>query len=196
MSNPPPRISFSHFGVNCFDIDKMEAFYTNVIGMVVTDRGFVEPINTHLCFLTLDPNEHHQLVLSSGRTEGEPRSDAFLGGAAGSAINQISFRLADLDELRNLRARLATVGVTNGTPTNHGTAWAMYVRDIEGNPMEFFIDSPWYVPQPFGSRLDLSKPNDQIYAETEALCRKIEGFEPIESWRIRIARQLEAKSSA
>ena len=29
---------FGHFGVNCFDIAKMENFYTQVIGMVVADR--------------------------------------------------------------------------------------------------------------------------------------------------------------
>jgi catechol-2,3-dioxygenase len=192
MADTAPRITFSHFGLNCFDIDRMEAFYTGVIGMVVTDRGYVEAIGADLRFLTLDPREHHQLVLCSGRTEGELRSDAFLGGAAGSAINQISFRLADLDELRSTRARIAKAGIDNAIPTNHGTAWAMYVRDVEGNPMEFFVDSPWYIPQPFGSRLDLRKTNEEIFAETEAMCRGAQGFEPIESWRARISEQLAA----
>ena len=45
---------FGHFGVNCFDIAKMENFYTQVIGMVVADRGYVPPPgNRHIRCRTL-----------------------------------------------------------------------------------------------------------------------------------------------
>jgi catechol-2,3-dioxygenase len=181
--------------MNCFDLAGMEAFYTKVLGMVVTDRGYVEPLDMHLLFLTLDPDEHHQLVLASGRTEGEVRTDPFLGGAAGSAINQVSFRLGDLGELRRMRDRLVEAGCPKPMPTNHGNAWSMYVRDVEGNPMEFFVDTPWYIPQPFGARLDLKKSDAEIYAETEAMCRAAEGFEPVEAWRARVSAQLAANKA-
>jgi catechol 2,3-dioxygenase-like lactoylglutathione lyase family enzyme len=185
-----PRISFSHFGINCFDLAKMEKFYTEVIGFVVTDHGDIPRIGEQIRFLTLDPRDHHQLILCSGRTEGDIVSGSFAGGGAGSAINQLSFRVADLDELRKMRDRLAAVGRNDGTPLNHGNAWAMYIRDIEGNPMEFFTDSPWYVPQPFGEPLDLDKSNEEILAETEKLCRTHAGFEPVEVWRQRVTARL------
>lgn len=190
MTNLGPRISFSHFGINCFDLARMEEFYTKVIGFVMTDQGKVPMFDGQIRFLTLDARDHHQLILCSGRIEGRIESSPFAGGGQGSAINQMSFRVADLDELRGIRNRLAAAGVTNGTPINHGNAWAMYIRDIEGNPMEFFTDTPWYIPQPFGEPLDLDRSNAEILAETEKLCRSQAGFEPVETWRARIRDQL------
>jgi catechol 2,3-dioxygenase len=196
MSSTGPRISFSHFGINCFDLEKMTAFYTDVIGFVESDRGDLLNLGEQIRFLTLDERDHHQLILCSGRKEGDVVKGAFIGGGLGSAINQLSFRVADLDELRRVRDRLAAAGVKDGTPVNHGNAWAMYIRDIEGNPMEFFTDTPWYVSQPFGEPLDLGKSNDQILAETEALCRRSPGFEPVETWRARIADKLATRHAS
>ena len=173
----------------------MEDFYSNVMGMVVSDRGYVAPLDMHLRFLTLDPLEHHQLVLASGRTEGAVQLDSFVGGAAGSAINQVSFELADLETLRQMRQRLRDAGCVKGVPTNHGNAWALYVRDIEGNPMELFVATPWYIPQPFGHPLDLRKPDDEILAETEALCRAADGFEPLAAWQDRMRAKLAARAA-
>jgi hypothetical protein len=52
----------------------------------------------------------------------------------------------------------------------HGNAWSLYVRDPEGNGLEFLVDSPWYVHQPCAEPLDLSKPDEEILAETEPYC--------------------------
>ena len=61
-------IRFGHFGINCFDIQRMEDFYTRVMGMVVADRGYVPPPGDRtLVFMTLDPSEHHQFILCSDR---------------------------------------------------------------------------------------------------------------------------------
>ncbi len=101
-------MKFGHFGVNCFDIEKMENFYTHVVGMVVADCGYVPPPgDRHIVFMTLDPTEHHQLILCSGRTEGKIEKGPFRGGGRGSAINQISFHCATLGDLRRAKARLA-----------------------------------------------------------------------------------------
>jgi catechol 2,3-dioxygenase len=186
-------IRFGHFGINCFDLGKMEAFYTSVFGFLVSDRGYVPHVDLSLVFMTLEPTDHHQFVLCSGRTEGEIRTDAFIGGGAGSAINQMSFQLKDLDELRRLRDRFAEFGVTNGSPLNHGNAWAIYIRDIEGNPVELYVDTPWYTPQPFGEPLDLSLDNATILAQTEQMCRSRPGFEPVADWQRRTAAQLAAR---
>lgn len=186
-------IRFGHFGLNCFDIGKMEAFYKRVFSFLVTDRGHVPDIDMQLVFMTLEPTEHHQLILASGRKEGEIRSDAFIGGGMGSAINQISFELNGLAEMRRVRDRFAEFGVTNGSPINHGNAWALYIRDIEGNPIELYVDTPWYTPQPCGEPLDLSLADEEVYRLTEDLCRSRPGFEPVAEWQQRVAEQLAAQ---
>lgn len=191
-----PAVRFGHFGINCFDIQRMEAFYTKVFGFVVTDRGYVEPLDLHLVFMTMEPTEHHQFVIASGRTEGEVRTDAFIGGGMGSAINQISFELKDLGEMRKIRDRFAAFGITNGSPINHGNAWALYIRDIEGNPIELYIDTPWHTPQPCGEPLDLLLPDEEILRQTEALCRGRPGFEPIGVWQARLASRIAQQRNA
>ena len=192
-----PAIRFGHFGINCFNLEKMEAFYKRAFGFFETDRGYVEPLDLTLVFMTLDPSEHHQMVLGSGRKEGELRSDAFIGGGLGSAINQMSFELHSLDEMRAVRDRFAEFGITNGSPINHGNAWALYIRDPEGNPIELYLDTPWYTPQPCGVPLDLSLSNDEIYLLTEEMCRSRPGFEPADVWSARVkAKMLEHRAKA
>jgi catechol 2,3-dioxygenase len=188
---------FGHFGVNCFDIARMENFYTQVIGMVVADRGYIPPpADRHIVFMTLDPGEHHQFILCSGRTEGTIEKGPFRGGGRGSAINQISFHCATLGDLRKAQARLAAAGCNDGTPINHGNAWSIYIRDIEGNPMELYVDSPWYTPQPCGEPFDLSHSDEAIYRQTEAMCRMRPGFEPADTWRARLAEKIQNSLSA
>ncbi len=185
-------MKFGHFGVNCFDIEKMENFYTHVVGMVVADRGYVPPPgDRHIVFMTLDPTEHHQLILCSGRTEGKIEKGPFRGGGRGSAINQISFHCATLGDLRRAKARLAAAGCNDGTPICHGNAWSIYIRDIEGNPMELYVDSPWYTPQPCGEPFDLSLSDEDIYRQTEAMCRARPGFEDAAPWRARLAARIQ-----
>lgn len=190
-------VRFGHLGINCFDIVKMEDFYTRVMGMVVADRGYVPaPADRHIVFMTLDPNEHHQFILCSGRTEGKIEKGPFRGGGRGSAINQISFHMGGLGDLRRARDRLAAAGCNDGTPICHGNAWSIYIRDIEGNPMELYVDSPWYTPQPCGEPFDLDQSDEEIYRQTEALCRSRPGFEPADIWRARLATKIEASLAA
>ena len=57
-------------------------------------------------------------------------------------------------------------------------------------------DTPWYVPQPLGFKIDLDKPEDELFRETEAYCRDREGFKPIEEWRAEISKKIAAKLEA
>ena len=188
------KLTLSHLGVSCFDLERMEDFYTRVLGMTVTDRGDV-PVG-RLIFLTTDPAEHHQLVLASGRTEGTIQEGPVLGGGFGSAIFQITFRLEDLATLRRMQQRLAAEGNSNFVPLNHGNAWSIYTRDPEGNALEFVVDSPWYVHQPHGEYLDLSLDDAEILRQTEAICQATGHYEPFDEWRTGIARRIAADQAA
>jgi catechol 2,3-dioxygenase len=37
------------------------------------------------------------------------------------------------------------VGEDNLMVGTHGIAWSVYARDPEGNTLEFFVDSPWFI---------------------------------------------------
>lgn len=184
MTKPAANLMFSHMGLSVRDIAKMEKFYTEVLGFTVTDRGNAGGMD--LVFLSRDPNDHHQIVLATGRPDSLPENTA--NPQFGPSINQISFKLGSLGDLRDVKDRLdAWGGETNQFPANHGVAWSIYAHDPENNNLEFFVDSEWYIKQPFLIPLDLSKSNEDIVAETKVLCEQSEGYEPYSSWRGKIA---------
>lgn len=168
-----PAVSLSHAGFHVFDMDAMVRFFTEVYGLQIADSGpygDLEMIN----FLSADPRDHHQLVLYSGRK----------GGEGAVHHNHVSFRVDGLDRLRDIYTKLQTwPGVTRIQPVNHGLAWSVYCYDPEGNRTEAFVDTPWYVQQPFGEPLDLSLSNDEIFAATETMLEGNPTARPFEDWR-------------
>ena len=196
MTSVPPvagrKLTLSHVGLSCFDLARLEDFYTRVLGMTVTDRGAVLGGTDRLVFLTADPGEHHQLVLASGRTEGAILEGPVPGGSWGAAIFQLTFRLEDLATLRRVQQRLVAEGNTNFVPLNHGNSWSLYTRDPEGNGLELVVDSPWFVHQPSGEYLDLALPDEEILRQTEALCRATGDWKPYAEWRSEVAERIAA----
>ncbi len=168
----------SHCGIYARDIDAMVAFYTKTIELVVSDRG-ISSRGGELAFMTAAPGQHHQLVVVSGRApEGI------------STVNQLSFKVADLDQLKQTHRRVRDAGVAEVRQTSHGNALSIYFPDLEGNMVEIYMDTPWYVPQPHSVPIDLSLPNDEIMAQTEKHCRGTSGFMPLEKWQAEVERRL------
>jgi catechol-2,3-dioxygenase len=188
MNNTAPNLSFSHMGLNVRDLAPMERFYTEVMGYTVTDRG--EAAGIDLVFMSRDPLDHHQIILATGRPDELPpntRNPMF-----GPSINQISFRMGALADLRHMYQRLKEEGYVDGAMllANHGISWSIYFPDPEGNILEVFVDSEWYINQPVLQQLDFSKSDAEIYALTEKLCRESEGFEPRVEWSKRVSKRM------
>ena len=177
-----PRLAFSHLGIFVRDLARMEAFYTGLLGFTVTDRGdYTAPTGpTYLVFLSRDPDEHHQIVLATGRPE----------GLAFSTLNQISFRVPDLAALRALHAELPRHAATDVRPLYHGNAMSVYFRDPEGNRIEVFMDMPWYVTQPCGIPLELGRADGELWRWAEDTARGLPGFRPREQWRREMAERM------
>lgn len=181
-----PNLKFSHLGFAVHDLARMEEFYTRVLDFSVTDRGDVEGMD--LIFLSRDPGDHHQIVLVSGKPEGIP-PNPFVP-QFGSVINQISFKVSSLAELRKIHEIFVSEDVPSIFPANHGIAWSIYAHDPEGNNLEFFVDTDWYFPQPFLIPLDFSLSDEGIRAETARFSQEQEGFEPYSEWRKRFANKM------
>lgn len=175
-----PRLRLSHMGMFVRDLARMTAFYKDVLGFIESDRGSGRGFD--IVFLTRDPNEHHQLVLSSGR----PDSSGPTHG-----VQQLSFKVDSLDDLRAMQAVVAPRGdVSDVLTVDHGNAWALYFRDPEDNRIEVYIDTPWYVAQPHRVDLDLSLSDDEIMRGTEARLRGDPTLMPVDAWRDRQAQRL------
>jgi catechol 2,3-dioxygenase len=181
-----PRAQLSHLGLCTSDLAKMEAFYTHFLGMTVTDRG--QAAGMEIVFLSRDPDEHHQLVLTSGRPRGLPQN--LNNPMFGAVVNQVSFRLDSLADLRTLHAYIRGNYATEFLIGNHGVAWSVYFPDPEGNIIELFVDSQWYVEQPVLVPLDLAATDEEILQQTHALCQRGPRYQPIENWRRAMAKQM------
>ena len=172
--NPVPIPQLSHFGIFVRDVDAMTRFYTEVFGLHLTDHGVGRNFRVQLNFLSGSPQQHHQLVLAGGRGPDTP-----------STVMQMSFKVGAIDDLRRVRSNALAAGATEMRGMNHGNALSIYFLDPEGNTIEVYLDTPWYVPQPHGDPLDLEKPDAEIWDETEKACRADPGFALVEAWAAR-----------
>ena len=188
-----PNLTFSHMGLSVRNLEKMEQFYVGMLGFTVTDRGRTAGMD--IVFLSRNPLDHHQIVLATGRPKDLPANTQ--NPIFGACINQISFRMPSLGDLRNMYQRLKSAGYEDRRMLlgNHGVSWSVYAPDPEGNLLEFFVDTEWYILQPFLIPLDFSKTDEEIIELTGTLCRTSEGFEPIAEWRERVgAKMLRVRS--
>src|SRR6476619_3580372 len=117
-----PQAALSHLGIFVEDVESMTTFYTEVFGLRLTDKGVGRNFKFTLHFLSGSPDQHHQLVLASGRQPGTP-----------SSIMQLSFKVKSLDELRKVRSLALATGASDLRAMNHGNALSIYFSDPEKN---------------------------------------------------------------
>ncbi len=179
-----PELAFSHFGFFVRDLERMADFYSRVLGFAISDRGALETPQglVSLAFLPRVAREHHQIVLASGRPESLPFNP----------INQISFRVQDFGGLRELHRALQAEPVSEISPVSHGNALSVYFKDPEGNRIELFVDTPWYVTQPLRIPMDMSLSDAALWRWAEDTARRLPGYQPVEQWRTELARKLGA----
>tara|TARA_B110001454_G_scaffold177183_1_gene169575 strand:- start:11738 stop:12259 length:522 start_codon:yes stop_codon:yes gene_type:complete len=170
-------MEIGHIGLYVRDFDKMLSFYQSIFGFAITDIDRND--KRSIVFLTADPTSHHQFVLVTGRPEAEQH-----------LMNQLSFRLKTLGELRRVYINLVDHGMNNLDPITHGIAWSVYCADPEGNRIEAYVDTPWYITQPYRKTIDLTASEGEIYAQTEALCREAPGYQPMAEWSEMTARNI------
>lgn len=170
----------SHFGIFCTDLERMVAFYTETFELTITDRGVGSTFKNELVFTSASEDQHHQLVLASGR----PADATF------STVMQISFVVPSIQHLRDISARAIARGATGVRGLNHGNALSVYMHDPEGNTLEIYVDTPFYVAQPHGDPLDLTKDDATILRETEEICRRDPTFMPLEQWQAQFQAQV------
>jgi catechol 2,3-dioxygenase len=162
-SDEHPQLS--HLGIFTNQQDLMQSFYEGVLGLLVTDVGIAKKFKRRIVFMSSTPEQHHQFVLVQ-REEGDPP----LG-----QLFQLSFKVASLSGIRKARERAIAHGAKNFRPLNHGNSWSLYFEDPERNTVEIYMDTPWYVSQPFADHLDLDQSDEAIHALTEARIAEVEG---------------------
>jgi len=177
MSMTPPAAQLTHVGLYVQDMDRMVEYYNTLLGLVVTDEG--EFLGRQLTFLSRRADEHHQMVFVTGRNV--PPGTVLL--------SQVSFRLPDddLQALRWIHDKALELGSNGMEGRNHGNSWSLYFEDPEGNRLEIYTATPWYVSQPWRVALDLTDTDEQIRTKTLKLIEQGATWAPVEQWSRELA---------
>src|SRR5580693_7727212 len=108
----PIVTGLGHVGLFVEDPEVMVEFYSNFLGMTVSDRD-----GDRIVFLSARPDqEHHELVLSK-----DP--------AQHSELQQLSFTVGSLADLREFHAQIKERGYPIDRVVSHGNAFGCYFRD-------------------------------------------------------------------
>jgi len=165
------KLRWSHAVIYVRDMEAMIAFYTEVLGFQVSDRGPVDPAGAglELAFLSQVGSDHHQLAFVPVRGDGPS-----------TTLDHMAFRVDSLADVKAVADKLQADGRATGlTPISHGNAWSVYFKDPEGNGLEVFCDSPFHVRQPQADSWDLAMSEDELRRATEERFGSEPEFKPM-----------------
>lgn len=160
-ANPVRRkvAELGHVGIRCFDVEKQLEFYTEVLGLVVTDHDAA--LGNY--FLSARPDdEHHELLLAKGRDVAPD----------GRLLQQISFRCENFEDVVGLYRQLKEYGAAFDMIVSHGNAVGVYFFDPEGNRAEVYWRTGLVARQPFIENIDIETPADQLMDAIRASVEK------------------------
>ena len=101
-------------------------------------------------------------------------------------INQISFQVPDLANLRLIHDRALAAGASDMQATTHGNAVSLYFRDPETNRIEVFMDTPWYCIQPLREPIDFTRSDEAVMQQAEHIARNSPRFMPRSERRVQM----------
>jgi catechol 2,3-dioxygenase-like lactoylglutathione lyase family enzyme len=153
-------IGLGHVGLYVQDLERMVAFYRDVLGMRITKQNW----RAGIVFLSADPEAvDHEIALVRGRPEARDPG----------LIHQISLRVATLDDVRTLHRRLVAEGYRIDQVVSHASAIGCYFFDPEGNRTEVFwvTGRPCWVPT--SNPIDLEQPDEVVMAEVDRVWNQL-----------------------
>lgn len=154
----PTIRGLSHVVLYCKDLEKMTAFYRDVLGLV----KYREHAG-RMVFLTPDPNvEDHQLALTKGR-DGDAK-----------IVAHIAWRVDTPADVKAYYERFKTLGVTIDHCVSHayeemGNTVSCYFLDPEGNRLEIYALVAERDQARINRPLDLDRSVGEIVAQASGL---------------------------
>jgi catechol 2,3-dioxygenase-like lactoylglutathione lyase family enzyme len=156
----PRVLGLGHIGIYCRDLERMVAFYRDFLGMTVTKQNW----KAGMVFLSAEPQAvDHEIALMRGRPDnGDPH-----------LINQISMRVASLDDVRTFYRKIKAEGYKIQRVVTHASAVGCYFFDPEDNVCEVFwlTGKPCWVP--YSQDIDLEQSDEEVMAIVDAAWQRM-----------------------
>lgn len=155
-------MGLGHVGYFVKDLAVMQDFWGNFMGMTLTKSS------EGAAFYSADPaGVDHEIAIMQGRPEAED----------GHLIQQISLRVASLDDVRDFHRRALAQGYPIDRLVTHASAIGLYFRDPEGNRIETF----WLTGLPSWAMIsvpiNLDRPDEEVMADVRQvwdICKQVE----------------------
>lgn len=149
-------VGLGHVGIYVNDLEKMVKFYRDTLGMRITKQNW----RAGVVFFSANPDAaDHEIALFRGRP----------ADADSRLINQISLRLATLQDLRVMHKKLIAAELRIDAVVNHVSALGCYYFDPEGNRSEVFWVTGRACWVPIAHPIDIHRPDEAVMAEIDAL---------------------------
>jgi catechol 2,3-dioxygenase len=135
-----PNVRIGHVHLRTADIDRVRAFYVDVLGFdVVFEARDVPGWGTtgDILFVSAGGYHHHLGFNTWKSAGGPPQPD----GVAG--LHHVALLFSTRAELAHAVSRLVEAGVPLRQLTDHGTHEAVYLSDPDGNDLELAWDRPF-----------------------------------------------------
>ena len=132
-----PHVRIGHVHLRTADIDRVRAFYVDVLGFdVVAEARDVPGWGTTGDILFLSAGGyHHHLGFNTWRSAGgPPQPDGVTG------LHHVALNFSTRAELGAIVRRLREASVEIRQATDHGTHIAVYLADPDGNDLELAWD--------------------------------------------------------
>ena len=127
MTHTAPTLGHVHLKVA--DLDRAVAFYTDVIGLSVTQK-----YGESAAFLSFDGYHHHLGLNVWESRNGTPPPNGHTG------LYHSAFLYPDRASLGRALDRVIKAGVQLDGAADHGVSEAIYFRDPDGNGVEIYRD--------------------------------------------------------
>jgi catechol 2,3-dioxygenase len=134
-----PGVTIGHVHLRTADIDRVRAFYVDVLGfeVVMEERGVPGWGTTGDVLFLAAGGYHHHLAFNTWKSAGGGPQPDGVAGLHHVALNYPT-RAALADAVRRLQA----AGWPIRQATDHGTHEAIYLSDPDGNDLELAVDRP------------------------------------------------------
>jgi catechol 2,3-dioxygenase len=134
-----PGVTIGHVHLRTSDIDRVRAFYVDVLGFDVTLEARDVPgwgTTGDILFVSAGGYHHHLGFNTWKSAGGPPQPD----GVAG--LHHVAIRYPTREALADALRRLREVDWPIRQATDHGTHEAIYLSDPDGNDLELMCDRP------------------------------------------------------
>jgi len=143
---PCKPVSLDHVNIYVRSAERSHRWYTDVLGLHTQDIFHVPGTDKmRAAFLACDPGHAHDIALFEVGEDASGQEKGQVG------LNHVAWRMASLEDLKEMYQRLQDKGVPIRV-SDHSVSIGVYFADPDGNGLEVYYELPrsqWHRERPF-----------------------------------------------